>query len=256
MLFFDDRSQLPSSLIESLRDFDVLRRPGGLRIPSAGFTVREVRLDARVGRNDLFVSSSLSDGLRIVFLAGDPLRTVFGIAEGSNLGRILSLAGSAVTLVMLPNGSLVRVEISRLLLLFIGSGLRVSSELLPAPRKITGLNLFRKKSSISPLVVLVILLLRVEGVCVKLSDVVPALADRPMLAPIELLLLPLDACLPYPSWPVPAAGPFRTSLLSDLLACGAGSVFVRREKKQNLLLELETRAGAGSVLERRVLRSF
>lgn len=77
-----------------------------------------------------------------------------------------------------------------------------------------------------------------------------------MLAPIELLLLPLTACLPYPSWPVPAAGPLRASLLSDLLACGAGSVFVRREKKPNLLPGLGAGAGAGSVLDRRVSRSF
>lgn len=227
-----------------------------LREPSAGLTVREVRLDARVGRNDLFESSSLSDGLLNAFSAGDPLRVVFGIAEGKSLGRVLLLAGSAVTLVVFPIGCFIRCETSRLVLLLIGSGLRVSSELLPAPRKITGLSRLRKKSSISPLVVLVMLLLRVEGVWVKLSDVVPALADRPMLAPIELLLLPLDACLPYPSWPVPAAGPLRTSLLSDLLGCGAGSVLVRREKMPNLLLGLGAGAGAGSVLERRVSRSL
>jgi hypothetical protein len=67
-------------------------------------------------------------------------------------------------LVVLPIVCVGRLDTSRLLLLFIGSGLRVSSELLPAPRRITGVSLLRKKSSISPLVVLVILLLRVEGV--------------------------------------------------------------------------------------------
>lgn len=162
---------------------------------SAGFTAREVRLDARVGKNDLFDSSSLSDGLLSAFFAGDPLRAVFGITEGKSFGRLTS-TGSAVTLVVLPMGCFIRCETLRLVLLLIGSGLRVSSELLPAPRRITGLSLLRKKSSISPLVVLVMLLLRVEGVCVKLSDVVPALAERPMLAPIELLLRPRDACRP------------------------------------------------------------
>ena len=55
----------------------------------------------------------------------------------------------------------------------------------------------RKKSSTSPLVVLVILLLRVEGVLSKLSEVVPALADRPMLLVLtELPLRPLTAYLP------------------------------------------------------------
>lgn len=176
---------------------------------------------------------------------------MFGIAEGNSFGRGLLFVGSAVTLLVLPIGS-ARVEMSRLLLLFIGSGLRLSSELLPAPRKITGVSLFRKNSSISPLVVLVMLLLRVDGVWVKLSEVVPALADRPMLAPIELLLLPLDAdtCLPYPSCPVPAAGPFRTSLLFTLLGCGAGSVFVRRENSPNLLPVLTVAAGPGIVLDR------
>jgi hypothetical protein len=196
LLFFDDRSQLPSSFAESLRVFEMLRLLVRLSGPSVGLTVREVRLDANVGRNDLLDSSSLSDGLLRIFFAGDVLRMVFGIAEGRSLGRVLSLAGSAVTLVVFPMGCLIRREMSRLVLLLIGSGLRVSSELLPAPRNMTGLSLLRKKSSISPLVVLVMLLLRVEGVCVKLSDVVPALAERPMLAPIELLLLPLDACRP------------------------------------------------------------
>jgi hypothetical protein len=47
------------------------------------------------------------------------------------------------------------------------------------------------------LLVLVMLLLRVDGVRSKLSDVVPALADRPMLAAlIELPLLPLAEYLP------------------------------------------------------------
>lgn len=196
LLFFDDRSQPPSSFAESLRVFETLRLLVRLSEPSVGLIVREVRFDANVGRNDLFESSSLSDGLLRTLFADDALRAVFGIAEGKSLGRVLSLVGSAVTLVVFPIGCLIRCETSRLALLLIGSGLRVNSELLPAPRNITGLSLLRKKSSISPLVVLVMLLLRVEGVWVKLSDVVPALAERPMLAPIELLLLPLEACRP------------------------------------------------------------
>lgn len=164
--------------------------------PPEGVTVRDVRRAVKVGKTDRFESSSLSEGLVGTAFAGNPPRVVFGIAEGKSLGRDLSSADSAVMLVVLPIGCFIRCETSRLVLLLIGSGLRVNSELLPAPRNITGLSLLRKKSSISPLVVLVMLLLRVEGVWVKLSDVVPALAERPILAPIELLLLPLDACLP------------------------------------------------------------
>lgn len=86
---------------------------------------------------------------------------------------------------------------SRLLLLCIGSGLLESSVLLPVPRMTTGASLSRKKSSISVLVVLVMLLLRLDGVHSKLSVVVPALADRPMLVPLaELPLRPLSAYLP------------------------------------------------------------
>ena len=89
------------------------------------------------------------------------------------------------------------METSRLLLDCIGSGLLESSELVPVPRITTGARRLRKKSSISPLVVLVILLLRVDGVLSKLSEVVPALADRPMLLVLtELPLRPLTAYLP------------------------------------------------------------
>jgi hypothetical protein len=49
----------------------------------------------------------------------------------------------------------------------------------------------------SVLVVLVMLLLRVEGVRSRLSEVVPALADRPMLlALMELPLRPLTEYFP------------------------------------------------------------
>lgn len=140
-----------------------------------------------------------------------------------------------------------------------GSGLRDSSVLLPVPRIATGLSRSRKKSSISPLVVLVMLLFRLEGVWFKLSVVVPALADRPMLfALTELPLRPLSAYLPYPSWPVPAAGPRRT-FFSGLATGGVGSVLVRR-KKPNLdgLLGLGVGAGAlgGGGVGRNLERDF
>lgn len=45
-------------------------------------------------------------------------------------------------------------------------------------------------------------------------------------------------------------------MLSDLLGCGAGSVFVRREKIPNLLPGLGAGAGVGSVLERRASLCF
>jgi hypothetical protein len=56
---------------------------------------------------------------------------------------------------------------------------------------------------------------------------------------------------------VPATGPFRSNLLSDLAVRG-GSVFVRRLKKPNLavLLGLAAGAGAGSVLDLRASRSL
>jgi hypothetical protein len=139
-----------------------------------------------------------------------------------------------------------------------GSGLRESSVLLPVPRMTLGASLLRRKSSISVLAVLVMLLLRVDGVRSRLSDVVPALADRPILAALtELPLRPLTAYLPYPSWPVPATGPFRWSLFSGFVK-GAGSVFVRRLKKPNLAILLGLGAGTcvGSVLDLRPSRSL
>lgn len=146
---------------------------------------------------------------------------------------------------------------SRLLLLSIGSGLRVNSVLLPVPLMTLGASLLRKKSSISVLVVLVKLLLRLDGVQIRLSDVVPALAERPILAAlVEPLLRSRGACFPYPSWPVPAAGPRRESLFG-LTVGTVGSVLVRRPKKPNLGVfpGLGAGAGAGSVLDRRVSRS-
>jgi hypothetical protein len=89
LFFFDDLNQFPSSVETSFRDLEALRRPVGLMTLSEGLVMREVRLAAIVGRNDFFVSSSLSDGRRIIFLAGDPLRMVFGMAEGNNFGRAL-----------------------------------------------------------------------------------------------------------------------------------------------------------------------
>jgi hypothetical protein len=62
LAFLEERSQLPSSLAESLRVFEILRLLGALETPSAGLAMREVRFEESVGKNDLFVSSSLSDG--------------------------------------------------------------------------------------------------------------------------------------------------------------------------------------------------
>lgn len=86
LLFFDDRSQLPSSFVESLRVLEMLRLLVRLSEPSVGLIVRDMLFDANVGKNDLFESSSLSDGLLKIFFAGDALRMVFGIADGRSLG--------------------------------------------------------------------------------------------------------------------------------------------------------------------------
>lgn len=163
---------------------------------SAGFATREVRLDDRAGRNDCFESSSLSESFRDFFI-GDFARAAFGIADGNRVGFALARTGCAVMLVELPMPYLGRPVRSRLLLLSMGSGLRVNSVLLPAPLMILGASLLRKKSSISVLVVLVKLLLRLDGVQTKLSDVVPALAERPILpALIEPLPRSRGACFP------------------------------------------------------------
>jgi hypothetical protein len=50
------------------------------------------------------------------------------------------------------------------------------------------------------------------------------LRSRPRPRPPALLLLPRTAYLPYPSWPVPAVGPFRT------VGICSGAVFVLRPK--------------------------
>lgn len=221
---------------------------------------RDVLFEFASGRDGFFASSSLSEGFRspiAIFFIGDTPRIVFGIAEGSSVGLFFSSADCDI----LPSICVVFVgclmDTSRLLLLCIGSGLRESSVLLPVPRITTGASRFRKKSSMSPLVVLVMLLLRVEGVLSKLSLVVPALAERPiLLVLIELPLRPLPAYRPYPSCPVPAAGPLRCSFPSDF-AGAAGSVLVRRVKNPNreVLFGLGAGAGTGPELTLRVVLS-
>jgi hypothetical protein len=194
LAFFDDFSHLPSltSVVTSPRESF---RPLSADWPLAavGTFVRDVRFEASAGRKDLFESSSLSEGLRRpkgIFLSGERPRDVSGIAEGNNVG-FFPIGTRDVSLLVLCR------DMSRLLLLCMGSGLRESSVLLPVPRMTLGANRLRKKSSISVLAVLVMLLLRVDGVRSRLSDVVPALADRPILAAlIELPLRPLVEYFP------------------------------------------------------------
>jgi len=101
LVFFEDFNQLPSlisaaaSLIEFLRTFPAIRlvEPDGTLGPWAVCKARDVRFEAMAGRNDLFVSSSLSEGLRsprVIFFMGDPLRTLSGIADGNSVGRFFS----------------------------------------------------------------------------------------------------------------------------------------------------------------------
>lgn len=208
LTFFDDFNHLPSlpsletSLTEFLRPLSVDRPAGAVDGPLTASEVliaRDVRRDASAGRNDFFESSSLSDGLRRpsgVFFSGDRPRMVSGIAEGSSVG-LFSIADCDVLLLVFLSSLPDLADTSRLLLLCMGSGLRDSSVLLPVPRITLGASRLRKKSSMSVLLVLVMLLLRVDGVRSKLSDVVPALADRPMLAAlIELPLRPRAEYLP------------------------------------------------------------
>jgi hypothetical protein len=168
-------------------------------LPWAILIARDVRRVASAGRKERFDSSSLSEGLRRprdIFFIGDPLRAVSGIADGNSVG-LFSVADWEVLLLVFFNSWPNLDDTSRLLLLCIGSGLRESSVLLPVPRITLGASRLRKKSSMSVLVVLVILLLRVDGVLSRLSDVVPALADRPMLPALtELPLLPLVEYFP------------------------------------------------------------
>jgi hypothetical protein len=107
---------------------------------SGDLTVREVRLEAKAGKKDLFDSSSLSEGRRrpsVVFFMGETPRTVSGIAEGNKVG-LLVIRDCEGLLDVLFDSCADRSETSRLLLLCIGSGLRDNSELLPAPRITTG----------------------------------------------------------------------------------------------------------------------
>jgi hypothetical protein len=203
----DDFNHRPSftsvvSLVEFFRllsDGLLLDAAAGALAPSEVLLARDVRLDASAGRNDRFESSSLSDGLRRpkgIFFNGDPPRTVSGMAEGRSFGLISTTGCDALLFVFFSSCPDLE-DTSRLLLLCIGSGLRESSVLLPVPRMTLGASRFKKKSSMSVLVVLVMLLLRVEGVWSRLSDVVPALADRPMLAALtELPLRPLAEYFP------------------------------------------------------------
>jgi hypothetical protein len=170
----DDFNHRPSfasfvSLVEFFRPLSaglLLDVAGGTLVPSDVLIARDVRLDASAGRNDLFESSSLSDGLRRpkgIFFNGDPPRIVSGMAEGRSFG-LFSTTGCDVLLLVFFSSCPDLDDTSRLLLLCMGSGLRESSVLLPVPRMTLGASRFKKKSSMSALVVLVMLLLRVEGV--------------------------------------------------------------------------------------------
>jgi hypothetical protein len=102
LTFFELLSHLPSLPSTSLVEFFRLRTGAilGALDSSENLTACDVRLDASAGRNDLFESSSLSDGLRRpkgIFLNGEPPRTVSGIAEGSKIG-LLSVEGGAAVL--------------------------------------------------------------------------------------------------------------------------------------------------------------
>jgi hypothetical protein len=194
LTFFDDFSHLPSfpSVLTSPKESFLSLSADRLPV-AVGTFARDVRLETSAGRKDLFASSSLSEGLRRpkgIFLSGERPRDVSGMAEGNKVG-LFPIGARDVSLLVLCR------DTSRLLLLCIGSGLRESSVLLPVPRMTLGASRLRKKSSMSVLAVLVILLLRVDGVRSRLSDVVPALADRPILAAlIELPLRPLVEYFP------------------------------------------------------------
>jgi hypothetical protein len=157
------------SLVECFRPLSdglLVDAAAGALAPSDVLIARDVRLDASAGRKDRFESSSLSDGLRRpkgIFFKGDPPRMVSGIAEGRSFG-LVSTTGCEVLLLVFFRSWPDLEDTSRLLLLCIGSGLRDSSVLLPVPRITLGASRLRKKSSMSVLVVLVMLLLRVEGV--------------------------------------------------------------------------------------------
>lgn len=164
--------------------------------PSIDLEARDVRRVVKDGKNDLFESSSLSEGLReptgFLFI-GDIPRTESDMAEGSSVGFLLSEID--VVELCATFGCSLDAAISKLLLLSIGPGLLDNSALLPVPRIVTGVSLSRKKSSTSVLVALVTLLLRLDvAVRFKLSVVVPALADLPILLPLsELPLRPRTA---------------------------------------------------------------
>ena len=168
-------------------------------MPSINFDEREDRLVAEAMK-DFFVSSSLSDGLRrpkgSLFMGESP-RTGSDMADGSSVGCSCSRVDFGLIAVFDFISSPGTAATLRLLPLRIGSGLLVNSVLLPVPRMATGASLSRKKSSISVLDVLVMLLFRLEGVRFKLSVVVPALGDRPILPPLIVLpLRPRTAYLP------------------------------------------------------------
>jgi hypothetical protein len=114
--------------------------------PSINFEARDVRRVAKEGRKDLFVSSSLSDGPREpmgILFKGDPPRTGSDMADGRSDGLFFSRAACEEGFAVFDL-SLVRLAMSRLLPLRIGSGLLESSALLPVPRMATGASLSRK----------------------------------------------------------------------------------------------------------------
>lgn len=121
----------------------------------------------------------------------------------------------------LPAGRLVLLSVrnsSKLALRF--------STISPPPAMTTGLIRSRKKGSLETLS------------CGEAALVM--LRSRAIPKVPALLLLPRPAYLPYPSWPVPAAGPFLRGLSLVSKVAISGVVFARLPKRPKRGFELVT----------------
>ena len=184
----------------------------------------------RRNANELFPipSSLLSEGRRPFGSAIVDCR--LAVSRGSADGQRVVRATSWLRLDLLDDTleSMLVPANERLVLLSV----RLSSELAfrfstisPPPVMMTGLIRSRRKGS----------WVRVLATlsCDQLAALV--LRSRPRPKPPALLLLPRTAYRPYPSCPVPAAGPFFSVLLSTVGTSGAVFVRLPKSPKRGLL---------------------
>lgn len=174
----------------------------------------------------LIPSSLLSDGRRpLGVIVETRFPASLGIADGQRVVRVVSWLGFDLFDARESTPGLLRSALW-LLSVRVSSILKFRfSTISPPPAIMTGLILSRRKGSL------------VVGFATARDEL--ALRSRPDGTPAALVLLPRRPYLPYPSWPVPAAGPLLV-LLCESRVGTSGAVFVLLPNNPNLGLGFAT----------------